>query len=114
MLLRFSDDASNARGYECLFNWYGGIQIVRWNGGLGDFTVLSTSGTDSLGRNLITGDVIKASIVGSTITTYINGKQMATATDSVFKSGQPGMSFFKRPSGSNELLGLTSYAVTSK
>ena len=30
LLLRMSDDAGNARGYECLFNWYGGVQIVRW------------------------------------------------------------------------------------
>ena len=114
LLLRFSDDSGNARGYECLFNYAGGIQIVRWNGSLGDFTPLATSGTDSLGRPLVTGDVIKATIVGSTLSTYINGKLMATATDSTFKSGQPGISFFIRPGGSTALLGLTSYSVTSK
>ena len=114
LLLRFSDDSGNARGYECLFNWYGGIQIVRWNGPLGDFTVMSTTGNDSIGRPLVTGDVIKATITGSTITTYINGQQMTSATDSMFKSGQPGISFFVRPGGSTALLGLTSYSVTSK
>ena len=36
LLLHFSDDSGNARGYECLYNWYGGTAIVRWNGPFGD------------------------------------------------------------------------------
>jgi hypothetical protein len=114
LLLRFSDDTNNARGYECLFSWYGGIQIVRWNGAFGDFTVLSTTGSGSLGRNLRTGDVVKASMVGSVITIFINGVELARATDSVIKTGRPGISFFVRPGGSQTLLGLSSYSVTSK
>jgi len=114
LLLRFSDDNGNARGYECLFNWYGGFDIVRWNGGFGDFTLLPLTQSGYLGRNLVTGDVIKATIVGNVITTYINGVLMARASDSTFKTGQPGISFFVRPGGSNALLGITSYSVTSK
>ena len=114
LLLRFSDDNNNARGYECLFNYAGGIQIVRWNGAFGSFTVLSTTGSSSLGRSLITGDVIKATIVGNVISTYINGTLLARATDSMFKTGQPGISFFVRPNGSPLLLGLTGYSVTSQ
>ena len=114
LLLRFSDDSGNARGYECLFNYLGGIQIVRWDGPFGAFTVLSTTGNSSVGRPLVTGDVIKASIVGSVITTYVNGVPMASAVDSMFKTGQPGISFFIRPGASNALLGITSYSVTSK
>ena len=114
LLLRFSDDANNARGYECLFNYAGGIQIVRWNGGLGDFTPLSTTGSGSVGRNLVTGDVVKATIVGNVISSYVNGTLVAQASDSSFTSGRPGISFFIRPGGSPLLLGLTSYTVTSK
>ena len=114
LLLRFSDDGSNARGYECLFNYAGGIQIMRWNGPFGSFTPLASTGTESLGRPLVTGDVIKASIVGNVISTYINGTLMARATDSTFSSGRPGISFFVRPGGSTSLLGLTSYSVTTK
>ena len=114
LLLRFSDDTNNARGYECLFSWYGGIQLFRWNGAFGDFTALSTTGTGSLGRNLRTGDVLKASIVGSVITVFINGVELARATDSVIKTGRPGISFFVRPGGSQTLLGFSSYSVTSK
>ena len=87
---------------------------MRWNGGLGDFTVLPTIGATYLGRNLVSGDVIKATIVGSTISTFINGALMAQATDTTFKAGQPGISFFIRPGSSAVLLGLSSYAVTSK
>ena len=114
LLLRFSDDTSNARGYECLFNYAGGIQIVRWNGGLGDFTPLSTTGTGSVGRNLVTGDVVKATVIGNVISSYVNGALVARATDSTFTSGRPGISFFIRPGGSPLLLGLTSYSVTTK
>ena len=114
LLLRFSDDAANARGYECLFSWAGGVQMVRWNGGFGDFTPLSQTQISYLGRPLVSGDVIKATIVGNLISTYINGALIAQATDSQIKTGQPGISFFVRPGGSPLLLGITSYSVTSK
>ena len=113
LLLRFSDDANNARGYECLFNYYGGVQIVRWNGAIGDFTVLpSTAGAGGLGRELVSGDVIRATIAGNVISTYINGVLIAEAVDSTFSSGQPGISFFIRPGGDSANLGLTSYSAT--
>jgi hypothetical protein len=115
LLLRFSDDANNARGYECLFNYAGGVQIVRWNGALGDFTVLTTTGPGGLGRDLVSGDVIKATIVGNVISSYINGVLRAQATDSTFATGQPGIGFFTRPAGvaDNVKFGMTSYTVSS-
>ena len=117
LLLRFSDDANNARGYECLFNYNGGIQIMRWNGAMGDFTPLPGvpgAGVGSLGRPLISGDVVKASIVGNVISTYLNGTLMAQAIDSTFANGRPGISFFIRPDGSPLLLGLSSYTVSTR
>ena len=113
LLLRMSDDANNVRGYECLFNYFGGVQIVRWNGALGDFTVLPTSDVGRLGRELVSGDVIKATIVGNVISAYINGVLIAQAIDSTFVSGQPGIGFFTRPGGNSAHLGLTSYTVSS-
>jgi hypothetical protein len=113
LLLRFSDDSGNARGYECLFAHYGGFDIVRWNGPQGNFTNMSLVQTGYLGRQLVTGDVIKATIVGNTITTYVNGTLVAKAIDSTFSNGQPGVGFFVRPDGSSKLLGLTSYKATS-
>ena len=113
MLLRCADSASSARCYECLFNHMGGVQIVRWNGAFGDFTVLSGSGPGYLGRALITGDVVKGAVIAHTITAYINGALMYQATDSMWTDGQPGIGFFKRTAGQNWDLALTSYSATS-
>lgn len=114
LLLRFSDDTNNARGYEALFSHDGNYQIVRWNGPYGSFTPLSFSGpTVYFGRPLRSGDVIKAGIVGSTISLYINGQFVGKAIDATFSSGQPGISFFTRPGGNSANLGLTHYKATS-
>ena len=113
ILLRCADSALTARCYECLFNHRGDVQIVRWNGPFGNFTVLSGSGPSYLGRNLVTGDVVRASVIGNTISAYINGALMYQATDSMWTNGQPGISFFKRTSGLNSDLAITSYTATS-
>jgi hypothetical protein len=114
LLLRFTDDANGARGYECLFAYYGAVQIVRWNGRMGDFTVLSiTEGAVSLGRDFVDGDVIRANIVGNVISVYVNNILMARATDSAFADGQPGISFFTRPGGNSAHFGLTSFSASS-
>jgi hypothetical protein len=115
MLLRFSDSTSGARGYECLFAFYGGVQIVRWNGTQGNYTVLqSTAGSESLGRGLATGDVIKATMVGNVISLYVNGTLLARTTDSTFTSGQPGIGFFTRPGGNSANLAITRFTATSQ
>ena len=115
LLLRFSDSTSGARGYECLFAFYGGVQVVRWNGTQGDYTVLSsTAGTGGLGRELLTGDVIKASISGSVINLYINATLVMRATDSAFTTGQPGIGFFTRPGGNSAHLALTKITASSQ
>jgi len=114
LLLRFSDDASSARGYECLFNYQGDVQLVKWNGAPGDFTPLTIAGgAGGLFRELVSGDVIKATVIGNVISLYINAVLMGRATDSTFTSGQPGISFFTRPGGNSANLGITSYTVSS-
>jgi len=113
LLLRFSDDGGNARGYEALFNHWGGLDIVRWNGPQGDFTNLPLTDAGSLGRELVSGDVITATINGTVISAYINGQLLARAVDSRISTGQPGIGFFIRPGGSTQLLGLTSYRASS-
>ena len=62
---------------------------------------------------MVTGDVLKATIVGNTITMSVNGMLLAKGIDSTFSNGQPGIGFFIRPPGSSKLLGLTSYKATS-
>lgn len=113
ILLRCADSVLTVRCYECLFNHQGGVQIIRWNGPFGNFTVLSGSGPSYLGRPLVTGDVVKGTVFGNKITAYINGALMLEATDSMWTNGQPGIGFFKRTAGQNWDLALTNYSATS-
>jgi hypothetical protein len=114
LLLRFSDGPGTARGYECLFAYFGGVQIVRWNGAMGDYTVLPVgAGKGRLDRELRSGDRIRASITGSRIQLYINDELMAETEDSKFVAGQPGIGFFTRPGGNSAHFALSSYAVSS-
>jgi hypothetical protein len=114
LLLRFTDGAGYARGYECLFAYFGGVQIVRWNGSMGDYTVLPIrAGKERLDRELRSGDRISASITGNLIQLYINGELMAQTEDSTFIKGQPGIGFFTRTGGNSAHFALSSYAVSS-
>jgi hypothetical protein len=117
LLLRMTDDATGAWGYECLFGYGGNIAIVRWYGEVGNFDVLPATGF-SVFRELITGDVVKASIVGNLITLYLNGTEVAHVTDNSYPdalhpNGQPGISFFTRPGGNSANFAITSYTVIS-
>ncbi len=90
--LRTSISAHSITGYEinCSVvpsNPYN--QIVRWNGPLGSFTQLNGGST-----GCADGDVLEATIVGNTITSYKNGVQLLQWTDSTFSSGSPGMGFY--------------------
>jgi hypothetical protein len=116
LLLRFSDSATTAQGYECLVNFFGGVQIVKWDGLLGVFEVLTlTGGSGSVGRDIVSGDVFKATIVGNTISAYVNNVLIAQTTDNTnpYTTGQPGIGFFTRPLGNSANFGMTSYSVTS-
>ena len=113
LLLRFNDDTGNARGYECLFNAYGGFDILRWNGPFGDVTNMSLTNTGQ-GSPLATGDVLKATITGNAIAIYKNGALMARAVDSAIATGSPGMATFTKAGTNPALLGFTSYSATSK
>jgi hypothetical protein len=65
---------------------------VRWNGPLADFTTLL--GLQGITYGVKTGDIFKATIVGNTITIYINGVVKGQVTDSTFASGNPGIGMY--------------------
>jgi len=110
--VRSSLSAHNCTGYEINFsvnpsNPY--VQIVRWNGAFGSWTELN--GTGSFGAK--NGDVIKAVVSGSTITAYINGNQVLTATDSTYPTGSPGMGFYAQGTGiTDSQYGFTNFSAT--
>ena len=108
LLLRWSDSANSARGYEILLNHRGAYaQIVRWNGPYGDFTYIGWA-TPPAPK---TGDVFSAKIVGNVITAYLNGVQIMQATDSTWADGQPGVGFYVDSGGSNTAFGFSSFAA---
>lgn len=113
LLLRWADSALSARGYECIFHFDGALQIMRWNGPFADFTELSGTGLTNLGRNFVSGDIIKANVIGNKITLYVNGSPLYQATESTWTTGQPGIAFFKRTAGLNTDFAMTSYTATS-
>src|SRR5262249_20926689 len=87
--LRTSISPHSCTGYEVL----AGSQIVRWNGAVGDFTVLNDQGPHGA---LNDGDVFEARIVGNEITVYINGVLVNRAVDGTFTNGSPGIGLFTR------------------
>lgn len=102
-LLRFAISGHNARGYECNYSYGNGAggpsyqQIVRWNGSLNSFDVLAqTFGAPAP----VTGDTIRATIVGNLITVYlvhlgvqsfVQSVDITAFGGTVWASGQPGI-----------------------
>ncbi len=115
--LRSSFLAHRATGYEvnfrCSKTRKAYTQIVRWNGPLGSFTYLTTASGPQYG--VANGDLVKATIVGTVITAYINGAQVLQAADSTYSSGSPGMGFYlEGASGVNGDYGFTWFAATDR
>jgi hypothetical protein len=113
--LRSTISANRSTGYECLFsarssaNAY--VQIVRWNGALGDWTLLDGRGGSSMA--LYNGDTIKCTAIGSTITAYINGVQKLQVTDSTYTTGNPGIgAYLESATAVNGDYGFTSFSAT--
>jgi hypothetical protein len=109
--LRSSLSVHSCTGYEVNFSVKPGnpyCQIVRWNGPLGSFTLL-----DARTVGVANGDVVKATIVGSTITCYINGAVIFSVTDNTYSSGNPGMGFYLQDGfGPPSNYGFSSYTAS--
>jgi hypothetical protein len=93
--LRSAITPHSCTGYEvfwrCLKTDDAYAEIVRWNGRTGDFTSLARGTGSEYGVK--DGDVVEASIVGNVIRSFINGREVLTATDDAFASGGPGIGF---------------------
>jgi hypothetical protein len=121
LLLRWTDYATSARGYECNVSWDGKYAaIVRWNGPFGDFTYITQQSTFNDGiMPPNNGDIFKATISGSTINVYLNkndgkGDQLiVTGTDPTFTDGGPGMGFFIDGSIDPTKFGFASFKASS-
>jgi hypothetical protein len=117
--LRTVISAHNIAGYEIDYAYstdptVGYMQIVRWNGPMGNFDVLQTfNGPQYAVGN---GDTVSATIVGGVITAYKNGVQQGQVADSVYSTGSPGMGFnlnntVSGCSGTNASYGFSSFTA---
>ena len=115
--LRSSITPRSCTGYEVMFRCskipQAYCNVARWEGPLGKFTYLKQTGGSKYGVK--TGDVVKASMIGHTLTVYINGEQIFQLTDDKFPSGNPGMGFFiDGATGANRDFGFSSFMATDK
>jgi hypothetical protein len=96
ILLRWTSSPHCTTGYECFARCTSDessyLQIVRWNGPLGNFTYLADMRGADYG--LKNGDIIKASVIGNVITVFVNGIKKAQAVDDTFPTGNPGIGIF--------------------
>jgi hypothetical protein len=111
--LRNSITANRNTGYEvnfrCRHNGSQYVEIMRWNGPLGDFTYVQRAG----GPGLFNGDVVKATIVGNVLTAFINGNQVIQGTNSTYSSGSPGIGFYQRGNTAlNADFGFTNFTAS--
>lgn len=111
--LRTTVTAHSITGYEfyfqCTTDGTRHAQIVRWNGPLNNFTYLD----DATGPGLHNGDVITATAVGNTLTSYINGVPIIRSKDSTYSNGSPGIGFYNQRGtlANNSDFGLTNFSA---
>lgn len=113
LLLRFRVTAHSARGYEILWGHSGELNIVRWNGPVGDYTPLGATYGPDIGP-AVDGDVLRAEIIGSVIKVYKNGVLVMTGpSNSTWTDGQPGVGFFPRDGASLQSYGWKDFTAGS-
>ncbi len=111
--LRSTLTPHHCTGYEvfwrCLKTKNAYVEIVRWNGKVGDWTSLKKHTGAQYGVK--DGDLVKATIVGNVIKGYVNGVEVISVTDNTYKDGNPGMGFNYGVEKSNGDFGFSSYEV---
>jgi hypothetical protein len=66
------------------------------------------------GPGVHTGDVMKATIIGNVITTYLNGVQVNQGIDNTYTTGNPGIGFWNHGApGHNSDFGFTSFSASN-
>jgi hypothetical protein len=93
--LRSTIEPRSCTGYEVFFRALKSdaayAEIVRWNGAIGDWTSLERH--EGIEYGVEHGDVIEATIEGTQIKGFINGKEVISVEDDRFSDGAPGVGF---------------------
>lgn len=121
VLLRWSDTATTARGYECNLAWNGAYaQIVRWNGRFGDFTYIATQTSFPPGiMPPQSGDILKATIAGDVIRMFLDkhdgrgDRLIVSGRDGSYPDGNPGIGLFVQGSPDPARFGFSQFSAAS-
>jgi hypothetical protein len=113
--IRLRTSPKDATGYEIMWSAKKDsgeryLAIATWDGPSSaepHYTILKSLKGAEYG--VVTGDVIKGTIIGNTITAYKNGKLQFTITNDKFSHGNPGFGFNEGPSG---IYGITSFSAS--
>ena len=97
--------------WRCLKTPNAYVEIVRWNGKVGDWTSLKKLRGAQYGVK--DGDLVEATITGNVIKGFVNGVEVISVTDDTYTEGSPGMGFNYGVGQSNGDFGFTSYEVDS-
>ena len=95
--------------WRCLKTKNAYVEIVRWNGKVGDWTSLKKHTGAQYGVK--DGDLVKATIVGNVIKGYVNGVEVHIRHGQHVQGGNPGMGFNYGVEKSNGDFGFSSYEV---
>ena len=83
------------RGYEFIWRAIKSpesyVEIVRWNGAIGDWTSLKRAVGEEYG--IEDGDVLEGRIEGTTLTASVNGVEVISVDDDKYADGAPGIGF---------------------
>jgi hypothetical protein len=111
--LRSTLSPHRCTGYEvfwrCLKTPNAYVEIVRWNGKVGDWTSLKKLSGAQYGVK--DGDLVEATITGNVIKGFIHGVEVISVTDDTYTEGSPGMGFNFGVGDSNGDFGFASYEV---
>jgi len=116
--LRSSISPHICTGYEILYSLLNNsstyISIVRWNGTYGNWTDIGhVIGSQYVSTN---GSTLKATMIGTNITVYLNGAVVVTGADSTYTNGNPGfgMDIDSSHINQNGTFGLTGFSATDR
>lgn len=118
--VRHKITANSARGYECLWSYFGSFQIFRWGGPYNSFIEATTHTVTGMGTP-VNGDRFKASVTGTVISIYKNDVLMGTCSiapsnfsgAATWTDGDPGIGFFTRDTSGAQNLQYGFQSITA-
>jgi hypothetical protein len=93
--------------WRCLKTPSAHVEIVRWNGKVGDWTSLKKHIGARYGVK--NAGLVEAKIDGNVLKGFVNGVEAISVTDNTFRNSNPGMGFNFGVGECNGDFGLTSY-----